>query len=296
MRTLLFLLSFATLATSSVAQDGLKIYISADMEGLTGVVTGEQLGPSGFEYDRFRQIMTDEVNATIEAAREAGATEFLVSDSHGNGQNLLIEQLPEDVMIVRSWPRELGMMHGIDESFDGVIFIGYHASTSNSAGVRAHTKSSANVTDLQLNGVHVSEGAWNAAIAGHFGVPVIMVSGGDAAVEEVMRVVGDMEGAVVKFNHGFHSATTLTPAAGLKVIRKKTRAAIDRIDDFEPFVLDGPPVVRLSLKHYQPVELLAYLRDVERVDSHSIRYEAGDMIDASMFIQFVLSYSVSITP
>ena len=105
------------------------------MEGLTGVVTGEQLGPSGFEYDRFRQIMTDEVNATIEAAREAGATEFLVSDSHGNGQNLLIEQLPEDVMIVRSWPRELGMMHGIDESFDGVIFIGYHASTSNSAGV-----------------------------------------------------------------------------------------------------------------------------------------------------------------
>jgi D-amino peptidase len=282
--------------SSAAAQDGLKIYISADMEGLTGVVTGEQLGPSGFEYDRFRQIMTDEVNATIEAAREAGATEFLVSDSHGNGQNLLIEQLPEDVMIVRSWPRELGMMHGIDESFDGVIFIGYHASTSNSAGVRAHTKSSANVTDLQLNGVHVSEGAWNAAIAGHFGVPVIMVSGGDAAVEEVMRVVGDMEGAVVKFNHGFHSATTLTPAAGLKVIRKKTRAAIDRIDDFEPFVLDGPPVVRLSLKHYQPVELLAYLRDVERVDSHSIRYEAGDMIDASMFIQFVLSYSVSITP
>ena len=219
-----------------------------------------------------------------------------MSDSHGNGQNLLIEQLPEDVMIVRSWPRKLGMMHGIDESFDGVIFIGYHASTSNSAGVRAHTKSSANVTDLQLNGIHVSEGAWNAAIAGHFGVPVIMVSGGDAAVEEVMRVVGDMEGAVVKFNHGFHSATTLTPAAGLKVIREKTRAAIKRIDDFEPFLLDGPPVVRLSLKHYQPVELLAYLRDVERVDSHSIRYEARDMIDASMFIQFVLSYSVSITP
>lgn len=296
MRTLPFLLLLTILASSSAAQDGLKIYISADMEGLTGVVTGEQLSPSGFEYARFRQIMTDEVNATIAAAREAGATEFLVSDSHGNGQNLLIEQLPEDVMIVRSWPRKLGMMHGIDESFDGVIFIGYHASTSNSAGVRAHTKSSANVTDLQLNGIHVSEGAWNAAIAGHFGVPVIMVSGGDAAVEEVMRVVGDMEGAVVKFNHGFHSATTLTPAAGLKVIREKTRAAIKRIDDFEPFLLDGPPVVRLSLKHYQPVELLAYLRDVERVDSHSIRYEARDMIDASMFIQFVLSYSVSITP
>jgi D-amino peptidase len=296
MRRSLFFLMLLVFSMTASAQKGLKIYISADMEGLTGVVTDEQLGPEGFEYARFRQIMTDEVNAVIEAAREAGATEFLVSDSHGNGQNLLIEQLPDDVQIVRSWPRELGMMHGIDSSFDGVIFVGYHASTSNSSGVRAHTKSSANLTDLQLNGLHVSEGAWNAAIAGHFGVPVIMVTGDDATVEEVTTTVGDMEGAVVKKNHGFHSATTLTPAAGQQLIRNKTRAAIGRIQDFKPLVLEGPPVVRFSLKHYQPAELLAYLRDVRRVDSHTLEYVATDMLDASRFMQFVLDYNVSITP
>ncbi len=295
MRTL-FLALCLLFVSSSAAQDGLKIYISADMEGLAGVVTGEQLGPTGFEYSRFRQFMTDEVNAAIWAAKEAGATEILVSDSHGNGQNLLIEQLPEDILVVRAWPRELGMMHGIDTSFDGAVYIGYHASTSNMEGVRAHTMSSANVTDLQLNGVPMTEGSWNAAIAGHFGVPVIMISGDDAAVEEVQSVVGPIEGAVVKWNHGFHSATTMTPAAGAKVVADKVRAAVERIDDFEAYVPEGPLVIRLSLKHYQPVEQLAYLRDVTRVGSHTIEYRATDMVDASKFLRFVLGYSVSTAP
>ncbi len=296
MRALAFILFLLFFVAPTSAQDGLKIYISADMEGLTGVATDQQLGPSGFEYARFRQIMTDEVNATIEAAREAGATEFLVSDSHGNGQNLLIEQLPEDVMVVRAWPRALGMMHGIDETFDGAIFIGYHASTSNMEGVRAHTNSSANVTELKLNGVQMTEGAWNAAVAAHFGVPIIMISGGDAAVAEVQSVVGDIEGAVVKFNNGFHSATTLTPAAGLKVIREATRRAIERIDDFETYDIDGPPVIELSLKNYLPIEFLGYLRDVDRIASHTVRYEATDMIDAAKWLRFVLGYNASITP
>ena len=295
--TFTFLLS-ATLFLSgpATAQDGLKIYISADMEGLAGVVTGEQLSPGGFEYTRFRQFMTDEVNAAIDAAREAGATEILVSDSHGNGQNLLIEQLPDDVLVVRSWPRELGMMHGIDDSFDGAMFIGYHASTSNTEGVRAHTMSSANVTDLKLNGVTMTEGSWNAAIAGHFGVPIIMISGDDAAVAEVQSVVGRIEGAVLKWNHGFHSATTMTPAAGAKVVAEKAGAAVRRISDFTPYVPDGPLVIQLSLKHYQPVEQLEYLRDVTRVGSHTIEYTAVDMIDASKFLRFVLGYSVSTSP
>lgn len=296
MRKLLLSIALLAFSTIAVAQKDLKIYISADMEGLTGVVTGDQLGPGGFEYERFRQIMTDEVNAVIDAAREAGANEFLVSDSHGNGQNLLIDQLPDDVEIVRSWPRALGMMQGIDDTFDGVIFVGYHASTTNSTGVRAHTKSSANVTDLQVNGQHMSEGSWNAAIAGEFGVPVILVTGDDAAVEEVSSQIGDIEGAVVKKNHGFHSATTLTPAAGKKLIRSKTKAAIQRIGEFKPYVLNGPPVVQLSLKNYQPVELLAYLRDVKRVDSHTIEYAATDMTDASRFITFALDYDVSTAP
>lgn len=285
-------------AAIATAQDNkaLKVYISADMEGVAGAVTDEQLGPSGFEYQRFREFMTAEVNACIEAAREAGATEFLVSDSHGNGQNLLIEKMPDDVMIVRSWPRELGMMEGIDDSFDAVIFIGYHASTENSRGVRAHTLSSANVTGLRINGISMSEGSMNAAIAGQFGVPVVMVSGDDVAVAENQVIIGEVEGAVVKWAKGFHSAQTLTPAAAREVIKARTTAALGRLADFKPYVLDGPLEVDLSLKHYRPVELLAYLPNVERINSHTLRYVAKDMTDASRFLRVALGYQVDLQP
>ncbi len=186
----------ATLVVPAVAaQERLKVYISADMEGVAGVVTADQLGPPGFEYERFRGFMTDEVLAAIEGARSAGATEFLVSDSHGNGENLLIERFPKDVQIVRSWPRPLAMMQGIDASFGAVLFVGYHASTTNPEGVRAHTMSSAHLADLKLNGVSMPEAGLNAAIAGHFGVPVAMISGDDAIVKEAQALLGPIVGA-----------------------------------------------------------------------------------------------------
>lgn len=278
------------------AQDGLKIYISADMEGVVGAVTDEQLGPDGFEYERFREFMTAEVNAAIDAARAAGATEFLVSDSHGNGQNLLIEELPDDVMVVRSWPREGAMMAGIDETFDGVIFIGYHASTANTRGVRAHTMSSANITGLRLNGIEMTEGSMNAAIAGQFGVPVIMVSGDDVAVAENQVLIGNIEGAVVKWAKGFHSAQTLTPSAAREVIRTRTMSAINRIQDFKPYVLETPIELELSLKHYQPVELLGYLSNVEKVNSHTIRFVGENMMEVSRFLTFVEDYRIDLQP
>ncbi len=284
-------------ATSAWAQqDGLKIYISADMEGVVGAVSGDQLGPGSFEYERFRGFMTAEVNAVIDAARAAGATEFLISDSHGNGQNLLIEELPDDVTVIRSWPRELSMMAGIDDTFDGVIFLGYHASTANTRGVRAHTMSSANIAGLRLNGIEMTEGSMAAAAAGHFGVPVIMVSGDDVAVAENQVLIGDIEGAVVKWAKGFHSAETLTPQAGYEVLRTRTKSAIDRIEDFEPYVLQTPIELELTLKHYQPVELLGYLNNVERINSHTIRYVGEDIIEISNFLTFVTSFRVDLQP
>jgi D-amino peptidase len=292
----LFLLLLLSSALFAQDKTGLKIYISADMEGVAGVVTDEQLGPEGFEYQRFREFMTAEVVAAIDAARMAGATEILVSDSHGNGQNLLIEKLPDDVMVVRSWPRELGMMEGIDESFDGVIFLGYHASASNTRGVRAHTMSSANVIDIRLNGISMSEGSMNAAIAGHFGVPVVMISGDDVAVAETQVIVGDMEGAVVKWAKGFHSAQTMTPEAAKEVIRTRTKAAIDRIADFKPYVMETPVELELTLKHYRPVELLSYLPYVERVNAHTIRYKGKDMLEVSRFLRVALGYQVDLQP
>src|SRR5215470_4679076 len=174
---LLSSLSFlAWLAGAQSAPTGvkkLKMYVSVDMEGVAGVVTADQLGPGGFEYERFRRFMTNEAVAAVNAAKEAGATEIVISDSHGNGESLLIDLFPKDVKIVRSWPRHGGMMGGIDSSFDAAMFIGYHASTSNPRGVRAHTFSSAHLARVALNGNAVTEGEFNAAYAGSFGVPVI---------------------------------------------------------------------------------------------------------------------------
>ena len=278
------------------AQEGLKIYISADMEGVVGTVTGEQLGPDGFEYERARRWMTEEVNAAIRGARASGATEILVSDSHGNGQNLLLDELPADITVIRSWPRPLGMMAGIDDTFVGAIFIGYHTSTDNSTGVRAHTMSSARLTSVKLNGVPVPETGLNAAIAGHFGVPVIMLSGDDAIAEEATDLIGDLETAVVKKAYGFHSAETLMPEAAYQLIEETAARAVARIAEFEPWDLGGPIELEVSFKNYRPVEALGYLEIVERIDSHTIRYTGRDMIAVEDFLTFLLNYDSNAAP
>ncbi|HWP38881.1 MAG TPA: M55 family metallopeptidase [Gemmatimonadales bacterium] len=277
-------------------QRPLRVFISADMEGVAGVVTGDQLGPGGFEYERFRRIMTAEVRAAIDGAREAGATEIVIADSHGNGENLLIDELPVDVTIVRSWPRPLMMMQGIDSTFHAAVFIGYHASVANPLGVRAHTISSARLQDVRLNERSVTEGALNAAIAGHYGVPVVMVSGDDAAVAEVRAAVGDIEGAVVKWSYSFHSARTLVPEAAARLIREKTTAGVRRRAEIRPYVLRTPVTLDVRFRFYRPAEMLAYLPIVERTDAHTIRYVGPNIIAVSKFIEFITTYAVNLEP
>jgi D-amino peptidase len=274
----------------------LRLYISADMEGLGGVVTGEQLGPTAFEYARFREFMTEEVLAAITAAREVGATEFVVSDSHGNFQNLLIERFPKDVTIIRGGPRPLSMMQGIDETFDAVMFIGYHSGTTNPAGVRAHTISSARLADVRINGVSMSEAGINAAIAGHFRVPVVMISGDDAAVAEAKRLIGDVEGAVVKEAYGFHSAKTLTPEASRERIRDAVRRALQNPTRFRPMRVQTPVTLEVRFKNYRPAEILAFLPNVERIDSHSVRFVGRDMLEVTRFLSFVTNYEPGLEP
>lgn len=290
------LLALAAAPPAAAQAKKLKVYISVDMEGIAGAVTGDQLGPGGFEYERFRRFMTREAMAAVQAAREAGATEILVSDSHGNGENLLVEEFPPDVRIIRSWPRRLSMMAGIDSTFDAVIFIGYHSSTTNPRGVRAHTFSSGTLTRVAVNDTPVTEAAWNAAIAGHFGVPVVMIAGDDAVIAEARSLLGNLEGAEVKKSLGFHSASNLTPQAAAELIAQRVKAALGRLRDFRPYVVPGPVKLEVSFKHYRPAELLAFLRGVERADAHSIRFTARDMLEASDFMVFVTSYSSSLEP
>jgi D-amino peptidase len=278
------------------AQRPVKVFISVDMEGITGVVSSEQLGPDGFEYQRFREFMTAEALAAIEGAREAGATQFVVADAHGNMQNLLIDRFPTDVTIIRGGNRPLSMMHGIDSTFAAAIFIGYHAATTNPQGVRAHTMSSATFAGVFLNGRPVAESSMNAALAGSMGVPVVMVSGDESAVGEVRSLLGDVEGAVVKQSIGFHSAATMTPAAGQALIRERARAAIARLRDFKPHRVTGPYHLDLVYKSYLPAEIMALLPGIERRDAHTIRYSASSLRDISRFLVFSTAYRADLTP
>lgn len=288
----LLLLPFASLH----AQRPLKVFISADMEGIAGVVTQDQLGPTGFEYDRFRGFMTAEVLAAIQGARDAGATTILVTDAHGNGENILIERLPDDVTIVRSWPRPLGMMQGIDSSFAAAVFIGYHTSTNSTTGVRAHTFSSATLTSVSLNGRTIPEAGMSAAIAGHFGVPVVAISGDDQAVAEAQALLGKIEGAVVKQAISFHSAASMTPNAAQLLIRERVKVGVQRRAELKPFVLTRPIRLDVSFKHYRPGEILSYLSIVERTGSHSIRFTGKDIVEVSKFLEFLGDYSPDLTP
>jgi D-amino peptidase len=283
-------------AQAAHAQRPLKVYISADMEGVAGVVTADQLLPGGFEYERFRGFMTGEVLAAIQGARDAGATEIVVSDSHGNGENLLIDQFPNDVMIVRSWPRPLMMMQGIDSTFAAAVFIGYHAATTNPAGVRAHTISSAELAAIELNGTAMPESGINAAIAGYFGVPIVAISGDNVAVAEAQHLIGPMEGAVVKQAISFHSASTLTPQAAQARIRAAVKAGIARRNEIKPYVMKTPVRLDVTFKNYRPAELLTYLPSVQRVNSHTIRFVGRDMPEVSRFIEFLTNYEAGLTP
>lgn len=283
-------------APSLYAQRPVKVFISVDMEGIGGVVTAEQLSPAGFEYARFREFMTAEALAAIDGARQAGATQFVVADSHGNEQNLLIERFPTDVTIIRGSPRPLGMMEGVDSSFAAAFFIGYHAATTNARGVRAHTISSATFAAVRINGRASAESGLNAAIAGYFGVPIALISGDSDAVAELQSLVPTAEGAVVKRAISFHAAATMPPEASQALIRARAKAAMQRVREMKPYVVHGPVQLELTYKNYTPAEMMAYMPGVERVDAHTVRFTGRTIIDVSKFIGFATGYRPDLTP
>ena len=278
------------------AQRPLKVYISVDMEGIAGIVTPDQLGPTGFEYGKAREYMTGEALAAVAGARDAGATQIVVSDSHGNGQNLLIDRFPPDVTIIRSWPRPLMMMQGIDSTFDAAVFIGYHASTTNAAGVRAHTISSAHLAAVQLNGVSMPESGINAAIAGYYGVPIVAISGDNVAVSEAQALIGNMEGAVVKQAISFHAAATMTPDAAATLVRQRVKAGVQKRASLRPYVVRSPVQLDVTFKNYTPAEMLTYLPYIQRTTSHGIRFEGRDILQVSRFLEFINTYNPDMTP
>ncbi len=265
----------------------MRIFISVDMEGIAGAVSWHQLLREGFEYERAREWLTAEVNAACEAAYETGVSEIVIADSHYEGLNLIIDRLPEDVEIVRHWPRPLNMMQGVEDGhFDGAILLGYHGGAHIVDAGLAHTMFFT-IKELRLNGRSFSETELSAATAGHFGVPVIMVSGDDIYVDNARKNLGEVETVVTRRSYGIFSGKMITPAKSRTLIRETVARAIGRIGDFEPFVVDSPIEVEFELGNHALVEMLCYLKEVERTDAHTFRMHADNIVDVSRFMAFL---------
>lgn len=180
-----------------LAQRPLKVYISVDMEGISGINGNDQTTAGGAEYGRARKLMAADANAAIRGAFEGGATDVLVNDSHGGQRNLLPEDLDPRARLISHSFKRYGMMEGLDETFDAVIFVGYHAKAGTPRGVFAHTGSGI-VRDLVINGKSVGEGGMNAMMAAWYGVPVVLVTGDDVAVEQQKETAPGVRTVAVK--------------------------------------------------------------------------------------------------
>jgi len=189
--------SLLLLAPATTAQSGKKVFISADMEGISGISGSDQLSATGAEYNRSRKMMADDVNAAIRGARGAGATTIVVNDSHGSMRNLRLEDLEGDARLISHSFKRSGMMEGLDESFDAVIFVGYHAKAGHPGGLFAHTGSGV-VRDVRVNGTSMGEGGLNTTVAAWYGVPVVLVTGDDVAVKQVAEIATSAKTVAVK--------------------------------------------------------------------------------------------------
>jgi D-amino peptidase len=265
-----------------------KVYVSADMEGVGGVSTWDkQSSPKGADYEKFRRLMTLEVNAAIAGAYDAGATEVLVSDSHWDGQNIDAELLDKRARMVRAWPRPLGMMQGIDETFAAAVFVGYHASEGQADAILAHTESASRYVDVKLNGTTVPEAGINAAIAGEFGVPVVFLSGDQTIGAEARRLLGPIESAAVKTAGGFYSATMLHPEECQRLIREGVKRGIERRAQIKPYKLTRPVKLEVTFKQTVLAEIASYFQGVERPRGNVVVYTARDMLEASRFFNAI---------
>jgi D-amino peptidase len=228
----------------------MRLYISADIEGIPGVVSEEHLRPGGYEYEAARGWMTSFVIAAAEAAKGAGATEIVVSDSHGNGLNIRPDKMPDYVRLVRSWPRPLGMMQGIEIGrYDGAMLLGYHGGSDSSEGVMTHTLSSNLYHSVRIDGLPVSEADISALIASYFQVPVILVAGDDVTIREVGGWPQPCIGVVTKRAVSGHSAIGASPQSVEEELRRGVETAVARAGEAaRPTPPKGPHVAELRLR------------------------------------------------
>jgi D-amino peptidase len=266
----------------------MKILIAADMEGVTGVTNWDQVDPNHHEYQRFRKLMTSDVNAAIRGVCSAGIKDILVTDGHDLGTNLLINELDPCGHLICGDYSPLAMVQGIDQGVDGVIFIGYHARAGSQNAILDHTWSSRRVANLWLNDILVGEYGLNGAVAGHFNVPVLMLTGDQTACAQASELLGPIETVVVKTALSRMAAECLPPPVTVELIENAAVRAIKRLQAGEapkPLIMNSPVELTIEFVTADQADQAALLPGSKRLDGRRLAYTAQDMLAAYVAFQ-----------
>lgn len=261
--------------------ESLKVLISTDMEGASGVVCWGHVTNTSRHFDDGRRYFTHDVNAAIEGCLEAGATEVLVTDNHAGQVNLLYDELhPEAELVVGGGQahRPALVMDGLDDSFAVVILLGYH-SAANETGVLAHSYAGTqSLFEIELNGMKVGETEIGVALAAEFGVPCGMVTGDAQTVEAAKRLLPDIEGVAVKSAIDYHAARVLPLSKTGPMIRDAARRTCERAarGEFTSRALESPVRMDVTLVNHGLAAKLACVPGTERIDSRVVRFEADN--------------------
>jgi D-amino peptidase len=258
----------------------MKILIAADMEGITGVVHWDQVDSGHTEYARFRKLMTADVNAAVQGAFDGGAEAVVVSDGHGSGRNILIEELDLRARLNCGGPSPFSMVQGIDTGVGAAMFIGYHARVGSQNGVLDHTWSSTAVADVWLNGRMVGEIGLNGAVCGHFGVPVMLISGDQTACAEAIELFGAVETAIVKRASGRMAAECLPPEAAQRLIYEASRRAVQRLSSgqgTQPLQFQHPLTLAIRWVTSDMADRVLLLPNVQRREGRLVEFAAEDV-------------------
>lgn len=279
-RTLAFLaavLFVAALAAGQQPAKKLKVFISVDMEGVSGLINWDETSQGGPDYPLFRKLMTEEANAAISGALEAGATEIVVRDAHDSARNILPDLLRPEARLIREWNSPLSMMEGIDKTFDAVVFIGNHARAGTPNAVLKHTMS-LSIFDLIVNGVRLPEAAWNAAIAGYYDVPVVFLSGDTAICKQIQEIIGTIETVAVKDGMG-PAASMIHPSKAQEMIRKGVAAALRNLKAYKPYKPAAPYKLEIVFADENLARRASYIPGADRTGERSVAFTSGDFMD-----------------
>ncbi len=262
----------------------LKVFISVDMEGISGLVSWEETSEKGADYPLFRRIMTEEANAAVAGALEAGATEIVVRDAHGSGRNILPDLLDPEAKLIRDWSGGLlDMMEGIDKTFDAAILVGYHARAGTPDAVLKHTMNLATF-DMKLNGKPVPEAGINAAIAGYFDVPVVLVTGDLAITVQAKELLGNVATVAVKEGIG-KAAKMIHPEKARKMIRAATVEALRDPARYQPFKPTSPVTLELTFTNESLAARPALYPGARRTGDRSVAFIHSDLWEVLRFYE-----------